>query len=297
MPDDTNTSDFSTPSSEATAQGPNMAVLQPFTPSMPGKRGETIEELFKLLPPHSKPGCVTNLQEDETIDEAISRITTSEGMYKMYCLLVQKAQMADQGTAHQKMLSQKGRVAVDKALPLLAEELNIERGWMAHMLANSAAERRNRAIMQCEEKLQIMQDKSDIVIKLQQELQKAWAAMHCDEQLQIKSDVIIKLQRELQEEIQDYKLGSREDLLTVLDLAIPKHNRGAGRQFEDEVLWERVPPGPGVPHTMVTNKGKLRHWCPHHHKWTQHTPEECRVQPVLDGHHWMAPNGVQRDNS
>ena len=185
---------------------------------------------------------------------------------------------------------------MDKALQLLAEELNLEKGLLAHMMANTAAERRTRAVMQCEEQLQIMQDESDIIIKLQRELQEARAAMQCDEQLQIKSDAIIKLERELQEDIQDYKLGSREDLLTVPDLAIPKHNRGAGCQFEDEVLCERVPPGPGVPHTMTTKKGKLRHWCYHHHKWTQHTPEECRVKPVLDGHHCVAPNGVQRNN-
>jgi hypothetical protein len=124
---------------------------------MPEKGGETIEELFKLLSPHGKPGCVTNLQEDETIDEAISRITTSEGMYKIYCLLVQKAQMADQGTAHQKMLSQKGRAAVDKALQLLAEELNIEKGSMAHMMANSAAQRRTKAAMQFDMQTKILQ--------------------------------------------------------------------------------------------------------------------------------------------
>ena len=108
MPDDTNTTHHSTPNSESTAQWPNRTTLQPFTPNMPEKGGETIEELFKLLPPYGKLNCATNLQKDETIDEANSRITTSEGMYMMYCLLVQKAQNADQGTTHQKTLSQKG---------------------------------------------------------------------------------------------------------------------------------------------------------------------------------------------
>ena len=82
---------------------------------------------------------------------------------------------------------------MDKALQLLAEELNLENGSLAHMMANTAAERRTRAVMQCEEQLQIMQDESDIIIKLQRELQEARAAMQCDEQLQIKSDAIIKL--------------------------------------------------------------------------------------------------------
>ena len=118
-------------------------------------------------------------------------------------------------------------------------------------------------------------------------------------QLQImqgKSDVIIKLQRELQKDIQDYKRTNLQYLLTEPNQVIPKHNKGAKRQVEDVVLWERVPPGPGVPHTMVTKKGKHRHWCPHHHKWTQHTPKECKIQPVLDEHHKVTPNGEEKKN-
>jgi len=97
------------------------------------------------------------------------------------------------------------------------------------------------------------------------------------EQLQImqdKSDVIINFQRELQKDIQDYKLTNLQDLLTAPNQAIPKHNKGAKRQVEDVVLWEQVSPGPGVPHTMVTKKGKWKHLCPHHHKWTQHTTDK-----------------------
>ena len=115
-------------------------------------------------------------------------------------------------------------------------------------------------------------------------------------QLQImqgKSDVIIKLQRELQKDIQDYKRTNLQYLLTEPNQVIPKHNKGAKRQVEDVVLWERVPPGPGVPHTMVTKKSKHRHWCPHHHKWTQHTPKECKIQPVPDECHKVAPNGEE----
>jgi hypothetical protein len=113
------------------------------------------------------------------------------------------------------------------------------------------------------------------------------------EQLQImqdKHDVIAKLQRELKKDIQDYKLSNLENLLTATDLSVPKQDRGIKREFDNVVLWERVPPGPGVPHQMMTKKGKVRHWCPHHHKWTQHSPEECRDKLVLDGHHWMAPS-------
>ena len=63
--------------------------------------------MFKRLPPHGKLNCVTHLRKDETIDEAISRIATLEGMYKMYCMLSQKAQNADQGTDHKETLTKK----------------------------------------------------------------------------------------------------------------------------------------------------------------------------------------------
>ena len=66
----------------------------------------------------------------------------------MYWMLVQKAQNADQGTDHKKTLSQKGRAAVNKAMHLLAMELNLEKGFLAHMMANTAAERRNWSTMQ-----------------------------------------------------------------------------------------------------------------------------------------------------
>jgi hypothetical protein len=106
----------------------------------------------------------------------------------------------------------------------------------------------------------------------------------------------IELQWELQKDIQAYKLSRREDLPEVPNLAIPEHNKDAKRQVEEVVLWEQVPPGPGVPHTMMIKKDKWKHWCPHHHKWTLHTPEECRIQPVSDGHQGLAPNGVQWEN-
>ena len=62
--------------------------------------------------------------------------------------MAQKAQNADQGTDHKKTLSQKGQAAVDKAMYLLAMELNLKKGSMGHMMANTAAERRTRAAMQ-----------------------------------------------------------------------------------------------------------------------------------------------------
>ena len=100
-------STFSTPNPEAAVQRPDRAMLELSTPNMLEK-GETIEDLFKRLLPHGKPNCVTHLLTNETIDGAISRIETSERMYKMYWMLVHKAQNADQGMDHQKRLTQKG---------------------------------------------------------------------------------------------------------------------------------------------------------------------------------------------
>ena len=95
------------------------------------------------------------------------------------------------------------------------------------------------------------------------------------EQLQImqdKSDVIIKLQLELQKDIQDYKLTNLQDLLAEPNQAIQKRNKGAKRQVKEVVLWEQVQPGSRVPHTILTKKGKWRHWCPRHNKWIQDPP-------------------------
>jgi hypothetical protein len=279
------------------------------------KKGETtIEQLFKILAPYSKMGCATNLQEGETIDEAVGRITSSEGLYKMYWLLAQKAQGADQ--AHQKMLLQKSRAVGDKALVLLAEELNIKRGSLEHSIANTAAQRRIKAAMRFDMQTKIIQkiasqqtqDKEcgkptgmydEFLEEDSPTMKDSMLSLTKTEQLQMmqdKHDVIAKLQRELQKDIQYYKLSNLKNLLTATDLSVPKQDRGTKRELEELVLWERVPPGPGVPHTMVTKKGKVRHWCPHHHKWTQHPPEECRAQPIYDGHRWVAPNEVQRNN-
>ena len=69
-----------TPRPESTVQWPDRAMLELATPNAPEKGGETIEDMFKGLPPHGKPNCVTHLLTNETMDEVISRITTLEGM-------------------------------------------------------------------------------------------------------------------------------------------------------------------------------------------------------------------------
>ena len=81
---------LSTPHTESTFQWRDSAMMEPATPTAPEKGGETIEDIYKRLPPRGKPYCVTYLSTNETIDEAISRITTLEGMYKMYWMLMKK---------------------------------------------------------------------------------------------------------------------------------------------------------------------------------------------------------------
>ena len=77
MSGDTAASLFSTPRL-INAQWQDRAMLKVSTPNFPEKGGETIEDIFKKLLPHGKPNCTTHLQEIETIDQAISRMTTLE---------------------------------------------------------------------------------------------------------------------------------------------------------------------------------------------------------------------------
>ena len=223
-------------------------MLQLPTPNVQEKGGETIEELFKQLPSYGKPECATYLQKDETIDEAISRITKSEGMYTMLCLMLQKTQNA----------SQKGRATVNKALQLIDEELNLEKGLIAHRI------RQKIASQQTQDKER--DEPTGIDARLLDEdgttMKDGVPKPTKAEQIQIMQGKSDELQRELRKDIQGYKLSRREDLPKVPDLDIPKHNKDAKRQVKE----------------------------------VQHTPKECRAQPVLDGHHWMAPNGVRRNN-
>ena len=71
-------------------------------------------------------------------------------MYKMYWMLSHKAQNADQGTDHKETLTKKFRSAVDKAMHLLARELNLVTGSLELMVANAVVERKARAAMQSE---------------------------------------------------------------------------------------------------------------------------------------------------
>ena len=146
---------------------------------------------------------------------------------------------------------------MDKALQLLVVELNLKRGSLAHMMANTAANHRTQAAMQCDMQTKILQkiafhqtqDKergestgiyAGLLDKDSPTMEDGMPKLTKAEKIQImqdKSDVIIELEQELQKDIQDYKLSRLEDLLTVPDLTILKHNKGAKRQVKDVVLW------------------------------------------------------------
>ena len=55
---------------------------------------------------------------------------------------MQKAKNVDLGTGHQEMIRRKALAALDKAMHLLAIELNLRKHSLEHTVANSVAERR-----------------------------------------------------------------------------------------------------------------------------------------------------------
>jgi hypothetical protein len=157
---------------------------------------------------------------------------------------------------------------------LLAVEFRLKIGSMDYLLAHTAAECRAQASM-----LYDMQTKILHKIGISPDGMPKLINTDQLQRMQDKADAISKLQRELQNYIQAYKLSRlQDDDISSGVSNSGTNNKGTTRQVEDVVLWEQGPPGPGVPHTMVTKKGKWKHWCPHHLKWTKHTPEECRIQ-------------------
>ena len=111
------------------------------------KQLKAIDKLIMRLPPHSGKGCITNTQDDETIDEHINRIPTSEGLYMMHWILAQKAKSQVLDENQRKIASAKARSAVDRAMELLNIELSIEPNTKEHTIANSLAERKAFAII------------------------------------------------------------------------------------------------------------------------------------------------------
>ena len=54
-----------------------------------------------------------------------------------------------------------------------------------------------------------------------------------------------------------------------------KKTKKDGKKKDDNTwAWKEVPPKEGQKHTKKFKK-KTYHWCPHHNKWTIHTPQQC----------------------
>ena len=75
----------------------------------------------------------------------------------MYWMLSQKARNVDQGTDHKQTLTKKAQAAVDKAMRLLAIELNLEKGSLELTVANVIAERKTQAAMQYQVQTKVLQ--------------------------------------------------------------------------------------------------------------------------------------------
>ena len=65
-------------------------------------------------------------------------------------MLTQKAKNVDLGTGRQEMIRRKACAAVDKAMHLLAIELNLRKHTLEHSVAHSIAKRRAIAAIQSE---------------------------------------------------------------------------------------------------------------------------------------------------
>ena len=125
------------------------------------KQLKAIDKLIMRLPPHSGKGCITNTQDDETIDEHINRIPTSEGLYMMHWILAQKAKSQVLDENQRKIASAKARSAVDRAMELLNIELSIEPNTKEHTIANSLAERKAFAHVEREQSRAIKESKAN----------------------------------------------------------------------------------------------------------------------------------------
>ena len=102
----------------------NVASL---TPTSHPKMSNIIDKLIMQLPPHSRQGCITNARDDQSIDEIISRISTSKGLYKMHWLLTEEVKSKELNDNERKLIESKGRSAINKGMNLLAREKNISR--------------------------------------------------------------------------------------------------------------------------------------------------------------------------
>ena len=101
-----------------------------------------MDKLIMRLPPHVRQGCITNTRDNETIEEHIKRIPTSEGLYKMSWILAQKAESLELDKYQREITRAKARSARDRAMRLLAIELSIRPDTIEHVVANCLAQQK-----------------------------------------------------------------------------------------------------------------------------------------------------------
>ena len=117
-----------------------MVNVASLTPTSHHKMSNIIDKLIMQLPPHSRQGCISNARDDKTIDEIISRISTSKGLYKMHWLLTEEAKSKELNDDERKLIKSKGESAKTKGMNLLAKEKNISRESKEHIYLHMAAQ-------------------------------------------------------------------------------------------------------------------------------------------------------------
>ena len=89
------------------------------------KMSNIIDKLIMQLPPQSRQGYISNARDDQTIDDIISLISTSKGLYKMHGLLTVEAKSKELNDDERKLIKLKGESAKTKGMNLLAKEKNV----------------------------------------------------------------------------------------------------------------------------------------------------------------------------
>ena len=114
------------------------------------KQLKAIDKLIMQLPPHSGQSCITNIWDNETIDELIDRIQTSEGLYKLSWILSQKANSPELDKNQREITMAKARSASDRAMHLVAIEQSKVPNTIEHTIAISIAQRKAIDIVQAD---------------------------------------------------------------------------------------------------------------------------------------------------
>ena len=85
-----------------------------------------------------------------------------------------------------------------------------------------------------------------------------------------KDELVTALQAQIQE------LKAARDNGSPRKPRIPNSQKSPEQQFTGKWAWRAVAPKQGEP-TSKVYEGKTYYWCPKHGFWTNHKPEECRL--------------------